>query len=162
MHRTVRCTLALALLAVTACASAPAGGGAGDLEARNKTLAREAYAAFARGDIPGFLAMMDANVVWHEAASLPYGGTYRGPDAILQNIFVPLGGDWDQFSATPERVIGDGAEVAVLGRYRAISKHNGKRLDVPFVHVFTFDDAGKIVQFDQMTDTALYMDALGR
>jgi len=43
----------------------------------------DAYAAlFGRCDLDGFLADFDENSVFIEAESLPYGGTFRGRDAI--------------------------------------------------------------------------------
>ena len=46
-----------------------------------------------------------------------------------------------------------------LGRYRGVAKGTGKRLDVPFVHVWTLHD-GKAVRFRQFLDTAGWVEAL--
>ncbi len=53
------------------------------------------YDAFARGDVPAILGMMDPNISWTEAEGFPYAGTYSGPDAVLQGVFMPLGTEWD-------------------------------------------------------------------
>ena len=35
---------------------------------------RSSYEAFGRGDLDGALAMMDEDIVWHQAQGLPHGG----------------------------------------------------------------------------------------
>ncbi len=57
------------------------------------------YAAFASGDIPTVLAAFAPDIHWTEAEGFPYGGTYVGPDAVLQNVFMKLGSEWDGFAA---------------------------------------------------------------
>jgi len=47
----------------------------------------------------------------------------------------------------------------VLGTYAGIARGTGKRLDVPFVHVWTFAD-GLAVRFRQFLDTAGWNEAL--
>lgn len=42
------------------------------------------------------------NVVWTEAAGFPYGGTYIGYDAIVQNVFNKLESEWISYRFTPE------------------------------------------------------------
>jgi ketosteroid isomerase-like protein len=52
-----------------------------------------------------------------------------------------------------------GDDVVVLGRYRGVAQGTGKKLDVPFVHVWTLQD-GKAVRFRQFLDTAGWREAL--
>jgi ketosteroid isomerase-like protein len=42
------------------------------------------YEAFGRGDVPAVLGAMAADVEWHEAEGMPYGGVYHGPDEVAQ------------------------------------------------------------------------------
>ena len=86
----------------------------------------------------GVLADMHPEIEWHQAQGLPHGGTYHGLDEVRRNIFEPLDVQWwDEFSAEPDEFLDAGGEVVVLGRYRGIAKETGKRLDVPFVHIWT-------------------------
>jgi len=79
---------------------------------------------------------------------------------VRRAVFDPLDADWwDAFSATPDEFLEAGEEVVVLGRYRGIAKGTGKRLDVPFVHVWTLDGA-LAVRFRQFLDTAGWVEAL--
>jgi SnoaL-like domain len=71
------------------------------------------YAAMSTGDVPGAVALMDADVVWVEAEGFVYSGTYRGPDAVVAGVFAQIGADWDGFAAVPDYVV---AEVTVRSR----------------------------------------------
>ena len=72
-------------------------------------LVRTSYEAFNRDDLDSALAMMDEDIVWHQAQGLPHGGVYHGMPAVRTAIFDPLGESWwDDFRADPEEVIGMG------------------------------------------------------
>ena len=120
---------------------------------------RAVYAAFARGDIPAVLGALDASVKWTEAEGFPYGGTYSGPEAVLQNVFIKLGTEWEGFSAVPHEFVVDGDTVVALGTYGGKFKATGKRISVPFAHVWKIQN-GKARTFWQHTDTAVVQRAL--
>jgi len=120
---------------------------------------RGAYTAFAKGDIPAVLAVLDPQVSWTEADGFPYGGTYSGPDAVLEGVFVKLGADWDGYSAVAHEFVTQGDTVVALGEYSGAYRATGKSFKAPFVHVWRFRN-GKVVSFDQHTDTAVVSRAL--
>jgi ketosteroid isomerase-like protein len=123
-------------------------------------IVRRSYEAFAHGDMDGVVADMHPDIIWEQAQGLPHGGTYRGLDAVRAAIFDPLERDWwDSFSAVPDEFLASADTVVVLGRYRGVAKGSGRRLDVPFVHVWTLAD-GKAVRFRQFLDTAGWVTAL--
>ena len=123
-------------------------------------LVKESYEAFARDDMDTVLAHVHPDIVWHQAQGLPHGGVYRGVDEVRRNVFDPLDRDWwDEFVVTPEEFVEDGDVVVVLGTYRGVARGTGKRLDVPFVHVWTFAD-WLAVRFRQFLDTAGWNEAL--
>jgi len=123
-------------------------------------IVRGSYEAFARHDLDAVLADMDPDIEWYQAQGLPHGGLYRGLDEVRRNIFEPLDRDWwVEFSAEPDEFIDAGEEVVVLGRYRGVAKGTGKRLDVPFVHVWVLRE-GKAIRFRQFLDTAGWVEAL--
>lgn len=96
----------------------------------NLELIRGAYDAFARGDIPAVLGVMDENIVWHEAEGFPYGGTYHGPDAVLNNVFKKLGTEWEDFQAVPDEYVDGDDTVVALGHYSGTYKKTGKSMRV--------------------------------
>lgn len=116
---------------------------------------RGAYAAFARGDIASVLAVLAPGASWTEAEGGPYGGTFVGPDAVLQNVFMRIGAEWDGYSAVPEEFIANEDTVVAIGEYSGTYKATGKSFEAPFVHVWKFLD-GKIISFRQHTDTVLH------
>jgi hypothetical protein len=118
------------------------------------------YGALGRGDMPGALGLLSPEVSWTEAAGFPYGGTYHGPDQILNNVFMKLGTEWDGFTCVPHEFIAERDKVVVLGQYSGTYKATGKKFTAPFVHVFTVTN-GKLAAFHQHTDTALVQKALG-
>ena len=120
---------------------------------------KQLYAAFARGDIPSVLGALNPQTRWTEAEGFPYGGTYVGPQAVLDNVFMRLGGEWDSFSAQMAELVADGDTVVALGTYSGTFKATGKSFQAPFVHVWKFTD-GQISEFIQHTDTAVVQRAL--
>ncbi len=124
--------------------------------AQNSDIICGVYDAFAKGDISAVLATLASDISWTEAQGGPYGGVSIGPDQVLQNVFMKLGGEWDGFSAIPREFITQGNTVVVLGDYSASFKATGKNFNAPFAHVWKLQD-GKAVSFQQYTDTALHL-----
>ena len=117
------------------------------------------YGAFARGDVPAVLGAFAEDIEWFEAEGMPYGGLYRGPDAVAQNVFGPITEDVEGFAINPEELIGSGATVAAIVRYTGTGKATGKALDVPAVHVWEIRD-GQLVRFRQFIDTVKYAEVV--
>ena len=128
----------------------------------NADTIRGVYAAFQRGDIPAVLAAMAPDIVWNEAENFPYADNnpYVGPDAILAGVFARLGGEWDGFAVKEEDLIDAGDTIVTLGRYGGAPKATGKKINAQFAHVWRFKN-GKIVAFQQYTDTLQAMLAMG-
>ncbi len=125
----------------------------------NGDIIKGIYDAFATGNIPGVLGAMDSNISWTEAAGFPYAGTYIGPMAIVENVFMKLAAEWDGFAAVPEQIVDGGDTVVALGNYSGTYKATGKSMKVPFAHVYDLKD-GKIIKFVQHTDTAKVAEVL--
>jgi ketosteroid isomerase-like protein len=125
----------------------------------NTELVRSLYDAFARGDVPTVLGAFAPDLNWTEAEGFPHGGTYTGPQAVLENVFKPLGSEWAPFAIAPERFIAEGDIVVSLGQYSGTYKASGKQFTAPYAHVWTVRD-GKIARFQQFTDTAVVQKAL--
>lgn len=117
------------------------------------------YDAFAKGDIPTVLEVMSADIEWTEAEGFPYGGTYRGPRAVLEGVFMRLGSEWNGFAAVPHDFIDGGDAVVVLGKYSGTYKATNKSFQAEFAHVWKFRE-GKAVRFVQYADTLLVQRAV--
>ena len=130
---------------------------------QNSKTVEAMYGAFGRGDIPFVIGILDPQIVWTEAENFIYAdkNPYVGVDAVLNGVFARLGAEWDGFSAVPIEIVDAGDTVVGLGRYGGVYKASGAKVDAQFVHVLKFKD-GKIVSFQQYTDTAQFKDAISR
>jgi len=117
------------------------------------------YDAFAKGDIPTVLGTFSPDIAWTEAEGFPYGGTYHGPRAVLDGVFMRLGTEWDGFAAVPDEFIDAGGTVVVLGKYSGKYKATGKSFQADFAHVWRMRE-GKATRFTQYVDTLLVNRAL--
>jgi ketosteroid isomerase-like protein len=112
----------------------------------NVKFLRSLYDAFGRGDIPTVLGAMSPEIRWHQAESNPYrpnGEAWVGPEAILSNLFLKLGTEWDGFSVHPKSFHDAGDSVVVEARYSGTYKATGKSMDTQVCHVWNVKD-GKI------------------
>jgi uncharacterized protein len=129
----------------------------------NVTLLKGLYDAFGRGDMPAVLGAMNPGVQWHQAESNPYnpsGEAFVGPNAVMNNVFMRLGGEWEGFSVHPKTFYGAGDSVVVEARYTGTYKATGKRMDAQVCHVWDVKD-GKVTRFQQYMDTAKLLDVMG-
>ena len=122
------------------------------------TVVERLYTAFGSGDME-LIADLIADTDWHEAEGMPYGGRYKGSQAVFENIFVKIAQDIEGFSARPDELLPAGdSRVLALGRYRGTGKAG--ELDAAFAHVWTVED-GRIVKFVQYADTHKWREAMG-
>ena len=62
---------------------------------------QEFYRAMGAGDVEHIAALLSPDLEWTGAESFPYyNGLWRGPQAVIDNLLLPLARDWDGFSAT--------------------------------------------------------------
>ncbi len=121
----------------------------------NVALLKNLYDAFGRGEMPTVLGAMSPDIRWYQAESNPYnpsGEAWVGPDAVLNNLFMKLGSEWDGFDVKPSAFHDAGNTVVVEARYAGVYKPTGKRLDAQVCHVWDVKD-GRIVRFQQYVDT---------
>lgn len=123
-------------------------------------VAKQAYDAFARGDVPGTLSVFEENLEWVEAPSVAWGGEHRGHRGFLEGVLAPLTEAVQHFTVTPERFFADGeGGVAVLVRYRGTGRRTGKPLDMQGIQMLDIRD-GKIVRYESVLDTAKFNDVV--
>ena len=118
---------------------------------------REIYDAFARRDGAAVLARLHADVEFRQTELLPWGGHYRGPDAVRE-FFDRLRTAIESTVAV-ERFIEAGDHVAAVGRTRGHTRGGGVPFDVAIVHVWTVRDA-RISLFEAYIDTPAMLAAL--
>lgn len=126
----------------------------------NKEIVESVYANFAVGDVPAVLGAMHPEIQWNEAEGFPlYDGTFVGPQAVLEGVFMRLGEIGDNYAAVATQVIADGETVVALGTYSWNHKVSGQPAEVKMVHVWKVAD-GQLTEFQQHTDTARVRDLM--
>lgn len=116
----------------------------------NQGVIEAAYAAFARGDIPAVIDLLDDNVHWSSPATLPHGGHFDGK-AGVGSFFQAIGGAWSELTLDVESVSEAGADL-VIGVVRADGTlRDGGPSGYGATHVFTVQ-AGKVVRFREYVD----------
>lgn len=120
------------------------------------------YDAFGKGDVPAVLGSFDPEIQWREAENFLYAdrNPYVGPHAVAGGVFQRIVADVENFSVLPQHFVEGGDIVVVEGRYRGKMKATGKPVDAQFAHVWQLRD-GKIVRFQQYTDTWQWAQAAG-
>lgn len=129
----------------------------------NVKVMQDLYAAFGRGEVGDVLGGMDPKIEWREAENNPYqpsGDPWIGPEAILNNLFMKLGTEWDGFTVNPKQFHDAGETVVVEARYTGTYKATGKALDAQVTHIWSLRD-GKVTSFQQYVDTAQLQEVMG-
>ncbi|HEX8744857.1 MAG TPA: nuclear transport factor 2 family protein [Thermoleophilaceae bacterium] len=113
---------------------------------------REAYDAFARGDIPGVLELVSDDVEWTVAEVLVQGGSWQGRDGAGQ-FFQGLGEKYEELSVDIHDLVDGGDRVVGVGVGRG-KRRDGGPVEYGFAHVFTVSE-GKVTRFREYADRAV-------
>jgi len=125
----------------------------------NVDVVQSAWDAFARGDIDAVLETIAPSAETRVPESLPWGGTYSGPEGFDQ-FLARLRDSFDEFSATPDKVLGaDDNHVVVVARTKGRTKAGGT-FEGTTVWLYQLRD-GKIADAESWGDTARLLEALG-
>jgi ketosteroid isomerase-like protein len=129
---------------------------------QNAETVRGMYAAFSRGDVPTIIAALDPEVEWWEAENFIYadGNPYVGPQAVLEGVFMRIAQEWEGFVVSPKEILDAGDTIIGHGYYSGTCRANTVQVRAQFAHFFTFRD-GKVVRFQQYTDTAQFREVVG-
>lgn len=92
-------------------------------------------------------------------AGFPCAGTWIGPRAVIDNVFVALGRDWDGFHFELEQLIDGGNHIVGIGTYCGTYRSTGKPMQARVTHVWKLH-GGEVVAFEQFTDTLLVHQAM--
>jgi len=129
-------------------------------EQSNIEVAKAGYAAFARGDIAGVIAMLDENVEWSMPGgpALPSSGIKKGVEGVLR-FFTVVNETWAFEAFEPREYIASGDRVCASGYYRVRARKTGRVAESEWVMMWRVRN-GKCVQLQEYTDTAVLGAAL--
>jgi len=120
----------------------------------NQAIIENAYGAFARGDIPTVLKVLDENILWHVPGRGPLSRDYRGHAAVLGFFqrFMEL--SEGTFRIAVDDVLAKGDRVIVMVTESA--QRRGRTWSSPQVHAWTVKNGRATVfwqfQGDQQTE----------
>ena len=126
---------------------------------RNRDVVARMYADLSRGDGEAVLAALSEKIEWVVAEGLPYGGTYRGRDAVLADVFGRLDTEWEDLAVVPTELVAVGDVVISLGHYQGRGRRTGKAMTARFAHVWRFEQ-GVPVTFETIADTRVMVAAM--
>jgi uncharacterized protein len=131
-------------------------------------IAQQLYTAFGQGDIPAILELMDENVQWEkwsgdhmgQKAGVPWLKEQHGKDGVL--AFFQCIGSMMQVKDFQVLSLMEGAnQVAAEIAIEVVLPETGGHFRDEEIHLFTFNDAGKIIRFRHYSDTHKHMVAAG-
>ncbi len=127
---------------------------------KNGDIVKALYEAFGKGDLPAVLGAFDPAIQWSEAENFLYAdrNPYDGPQAVAEGVFHRIASDVENFAALPERFIEGEDTVVAEGRYQGTMKATRTPVDAQFAHVWQLRH-GKVIRFQQYTDTKQWADA---
>jgi ketosteroid isomerase-like protein len=120
----------------------------------NQAIIENAYEAFARGDIPTVLKVLDENILWHVPGRGPLSRDYRGHAEVLGFFqrFMEL--SQGTFRIAVNDVLAKGDRVIVMVTESA--QRHGRAWSSPQVHAWTVKNGRATVfwqfQGDQQTE----------
>lgn len=97
------------------------------------------------------------DVVLHQAAGLPYGGTWRG-HAGMERFFLAMSHTWATFEMVEQHFLTTTTPLVVLTHVRARSRTTGHELAFPILQTIAVED-GRITEVRPFYwDTAAIID----
>ncbi|PLP57412.1 DUF4440 domain-containing protein [Mesorhizobium loti] len=118
------------------------------------------YAGSDNKDLAAMMAPITDRTAWTEMAGFPYAGTYVGTVAIIEGVFKRIGDEWEGYTFSLERLVDGGSTILGIGTYSGTYKRTGRPMKARVVHVWDVED-GKVLRFEQFTDTKLVAQATG-
>ncbi|MGI9024717.1 MAG: nuclear transport factor 2 family protein [Burkholderiaceae bacterium] len=127
--------------------------------AENKRILQAVFDELAKGNSRPFVDAMSDDFSWTIAGTGPWAGTWRGKNAVREELFAPLFAQFEtQYTNTAQRLIAEDDLVVVECRGRVRTK-NGKRYDNTYCYVCRIK-AGKMAELTEYCDTQLIADVL--
>lgn len=76
---------------------------------------RNSYEAITAGDVSAMTSLMAPDIEW--ITVMDFHITGKGPEEVMQKVFLPLMQEWESFSPAPSEFLVAGSTVVSLGRF---------------------------------------------
>lgn len=127
----------------------------------NKQLVIDFYEAGARGDMDACFDLVADNIIWTDIGTTKFSGTYKGKQAVAEELLGPLFGQLKAgIASTIEALIAEDDMVVALTKGQA-EKHDGTPYNNTYCQVIRIED-GKIAEVVEFMDTALIDAVFGK
>ena len=105
-------------------------------------IVRKAYAALARGDLPGLLHVFAPDMVWDSRypKGVPFGGVWRGHDEIVDRLFNGLVNAISMEIFETREILSSAGTVIALGYERSLVRATGRVYENEWTHVWRLRD----------------------
>lgn len=124
-------------------------------------IVEDAYVSFRNQDLEGFLKPFDETSLLVEADSLPYGGIYKGTDAIREAMLT-INATWADISFEIAEIVAGKNLVIAYGELFMTARTTLKKINFPLVEVWEFEDVRLKSLKPVYCDTAAALRALQR
>jgi uncharacterized protein len=131
---------------------------------KNLETINQVYEAFGRGDIQTILDCLADNVAWEQwennssqQAGVPWMLGRQGKDGALEFFKIVSALEFKDFQVLS--VMGNETQVAAEILLDADVPSTGGHIRDEEIHLWTFNEAGKVVRFRHYTDTAKHIQA---
>ena len=111
--------------------------------------------------MPAVISKFADDIKWTEADGFPLAGTFVGPQAVVENVFMRFSEFSDNWTVVVDRLVAEGDTVISVGKYTWNHKVSGEPCGVRMAHVWTLAD-GKITAFLQHVDSAKVRDLIAK
>jgi ketosteroid isomerase-like protein len=122
-------------------------------------IVRRLYDAFARADFEMALSYLDPEIEFSQPPEMPGGGTYHGPEGVINGLAKWLGA-WDDYVVQVQDMIDLGDQVMARTRHRGRGKGSGVELEQEMFDLVTLNGA-KIVRISMYLNKAQALEAAG-
>ncbi len=120
----------------------------------NKQVVLDFYAAGARGDMDGCLALLTDDIVWTNIGTTPVSGTYRGKQALVEQLLGPLFAQLKAGLSTDVQNLIAEADMVVAQTTGTAETTSGVPYNNAYCQVMRIRD-GKIAEVTEYFDTEL-------
>jgi ketosteroid isomerase-like protein len=125
----------------------------------NKQRIEALFAQLAQGNGRPFVEAMADDFCWHLTGSTPWSRSYRGKQAVREQLLAPLFAQFaDRYTNTASRIVADGDIVVVECRGR-VTTRSGKPYHNQYCYVIRME-GGRMKELTEYFDTAIVQAAL--
>ena len=124
------------------------------------------YEAFGRGDVPAILDHMSDDVEWEEWSGVNAGQdagvpwlVHRSGKSGVAAFFAALAENLEVHSFQPMNLLAGGNQVAATISIDGTATKTGERFQDEEIHLWTFDETGKVTAMRHYADTAKHIKA---